>query len=55
MDEDNYTGPADDDRPSTTADLVQSLACYVTVEDIGMSRLDFLRTVADRILDDIGV
>lgn len=33
--------------------LVESLASFVTVEDLGMSRMDFLRTVASRILDDI--
>lgn len=34
--------------------LVLSLASYVTYEDTALERVEFLRTVAYRILDDIG-
>lgn len=33
--------------------LVESLAPFVAKTDIGMSRVDFLRTVASRILDEL--
>jgi hypothetical protein len=35
--------------------LVMSLASYVTAEDIGLDRKEFLRLVSGRILDDLGV
>lgn len=41
--------------PATKDELVQSLASFVSPEDVGMPRKEFLRTVAARILDDIGV
>jgi hypothetical protein len=34
--------------------LVMSLAPYVTAADIGQDRKEFLRSVAGRILDDLG-
>jgi hypothetical protein len=35
--------------------LVMSLASYVTAEDIGLDRKEFLRLVSGRILDDLGI
>jgi hypothetical protein len=39
----------------TASALVLSLASYVSADDVSMDRKDFLRTVAARILDDLGV
>jgi hypothetical protein len=35
--------------------LIMSLASYVTAEDIGLDRKEFLRLVSGRILDDLGI
>jgi hypothetical protein len=35
--------------------LVESLACYVSKDEIGMDRTEFLQLVAGRILADLGV
>jgi hypothetical protein len=39
----------------TASALVLSLAPYVSADDVGMDRKEFLRLVAGRILDDLGV
>jgi hypothetical protein len=39
--------------PAVTA-LVMSLASYVSGDDIGKDRKEFLRSVAGRILEDLG-
>lgn len=38
---------------NTRRTLAYSLACYVTGDDITLTRVQFLRTVADRIEDDL--
>jgi hypothetical protein len=44
---------ADRDEDDTHDGLLQSLACYVTGDDVGLDRKTFLRYVADRINDDL--
>jgi hypothetical protein len=38
-----------------TEQLVMSLASYVSGDDIGKDRTEFLRSVAGRILEDLGI
>ena len=42
-----------EENPGVT-ELVLTLAKYVKPTDVGMERINFLRTVTARILDDIG-
>jgi hypothetical protein len=39
----------------TASALVLSLAPYVSADDVGLDRKQFLRLVAGRILDDLGI
>jgi hypothetical protein len=52
----NYNKPEEvkEPDPAVTA-LVMSLASYVSGNDIGKDREEFLRSVAGRILEDLGM
>jgi hypothetical protein len=39
----------------TASALVLSLASYVSADDVGLDRKEFLRSVAGRILEDLGL
>ena len=41
--------------PAGLTELVLSLASFVSADDIGMDRKEFLRLVAGRILGDLGL
>jgi hypothetical protein len=60
--EPNTPAPATTDKPEvavtelgSASALVLSLAPYVSADDVGLDRKEFLRSVAARILYDLGI
>jgi hypothetical protein len=51
--EDEIQSPQSMEDARTVDRLVLSLASFVVLEDAGLSRTDFLRKVAERIIDEI--